>query len=128
MIEALLVDDEELARQRLRKLLAAFTDVNVIAEAEDGEEAMQKIAERRPGVVFLDIEMPGAGGLEIVRSLGSPRPRIVFCTGYDQYAVEAFELHAVDICSNLLPANAWNAPSTASASRRIRSGSPRSIA
>jgi len=96
MINALVVDDEALARRRLRKLLAGFPDVTVVDEAGDGEEAMQKIARHRPHVVFLDIEMPGAGGLEVARSLGAPRPRIVFCTGFDEYAVAAFELHAVD--------------------------------
>lgn len=96
MIDALVVDDEDLARQRLCKLLSAFRDLTVVDEARDGEEAMQKISCYRPQVVFLDIEMPGAGGLEVARSLASPRPRIVFCTGYDQYAIQAFELHAVD--------------------------------
>jgi two-component system LytT family response regulator len=96
MIRALLVDDEELARTRLRRLLAAFDDVAVVGEARDGEEALQRIVELRPQVVFLDIEMPGANGLEVVRSVAAPRPKIVFCTGYDQYAVEAFELHAAD--------------------------------
>lgn len=96
MIRVLLADDEELARQRLRKLLSAFEDVTVIGEVEDGQEAMQRIADERPDAIFLDIEMPGASGLEVAQSLASPRPRIVFCTGYDQYAVDAFELHALD--------------------------------
>ena len=100
MMKVLLVDDEDLARNRLRKLLAAFDDVIVAGEAEDGESAIQQIAELRPHVVFLDIKMPGADGLEVVRSLRSPRPKIVFCTAYDDYAVDAFELHAVDYLLN----------------------------
>ena len=96
MIRVLLVDDEELARDRLRRLLGSFADLSVVGEACDGEEALQKIAELRPDAVFLDVEMPGASGLEVVRSLGEPRPKVIFCTGYDQYAVDAFELHAAD--------------------------------
>jgi len=92
----LVVDDEELARNRLRKLLSACGDVTVVGEACDGEEAMQKIAKLQPQIVFLDIRMPGADGMEIARSLRSPRPKIVFCTAYDEYAVDAFEVHAVD--------------------------------
>ena len=90
------VTRRELARTRLRKLLAAYDDVAVVGEAGDGEEAIQQVAELRPDAVFLDIKMPGADGLEVVRSLGSRRPKIVFCTAFDEYAVEAFELHAVD--------------------------------
>jgi two-component system, LytTR family, response regulator len=96
MIRVLLVDDEELARDRLRRLLGSFADVSVVGEACDGEEALQKTVELRPDAVFLDVEMPGASGLEVVRSLGEPRPKVIFCTGYDQYAVDAFELHAAD--------------------------------
>ena len=95
-MNVLLADDEGLARTRLRKLLAAYDDVAVVGEAGDGEEAIQQVAELRPDAVFLDIKMPGADGLEVVRSLGSRRPKIVFCTAFDEYAVEAFELHAVD--------------------------------
>lgn len=95
-MNVLLADDEELARSRLRKLLAAYGDVAVVGEAGDGEEAIQQVAELRPDAVFLDIKMPGADGLEVVRSLRTPRPKIVFCTAYDEYAVEAFEVHAVE--------------------------------
>jgi two-component system LytT family response regulator len=96
MLKVLIVDDEPLALDRLRRLLGASSDVQVVGEAHDGEEALEKISALKPEVVFLDIEMPVATGLEVVRSLGSSRPKIVFCTSYDQYAVEAFELHAVD--------------------------------
>jgi two-component system, LytTR family, response regulator len=96
MMHVLVVDDEELARDRLRRLLEGCADVSIVGEARDGEEAIEKIVELRPHVVFLDIEMPGCNGLEVVRSLAAPRPKIVYCTGYDQYAVDAFELHAAD--------------------------------
>ncbi len=96
MVRALLVDDEQLARERLRQLLAAFDDVEVVGEAEDGEQAIEKILELSPDLVFLDIQMPGCSGMEVAASLPSPRPKIVFCTAFEEYAVDAFELHAVD--------------------------------
>jgi two-component system LytT family response regulator len=95
-IRALLVDDEQPARERLRRLLAEVADVEIVGEAEDGERAMDEIARLTPDVVFLDIQMPGCTGLEVAASLPSPRPHIVFCTAFDQYAVDAFELSAVD--------------------------------
>lgn len=96
MIRVLLVDDEPLARERLRQMLGGFADVEVVGEAADGEEAIERTVALRPEVVFLDVQMPGCSGVEVVRSLASPRPRVVFCTSFDEYAVEAFELHAID--------------------------------
>lgn len=96
MIRVLLVDDEQPARERLRQLLAAHGDVEVIGEAEDGVQAVERIAELGPDLVLLDIQMPGASGLDVAASLGHPRPSIVFCTAFDQYAVDAFELSATD--------------------------------
>jgi two-component system LytT family response regulator len=96
MIRTLLVDDEEPARDRLRQLLSATEDVEIVGEAEDGVQALERIQELTPDLVMLDIQMPGCSGLEVAASLGRPRPAIVFCTAYDQYAVDAFELHAVD--------------------------------
>ncbi|ANM32448.1 hypothetical protein ABI59_23120 [Acidobacteria bacterium Mor1] len=95
-MRVLLVDDEEPARERLRRLLAAVQDIEIVGEAEDGPQAVEQIAELEPDVVFLDIQMPGCSGLEVASSLSDPRPRIIFCTAYDQHAVDAFELHAVD--------------------------------
>ena len=96
MIRALLVDDEEPARLRLRSLLSEHPDLEIVGEAEDGEEALQKITEFRPDLVFLDIQMPGKTGLEVLAALPPPRPRIIFCTAFDQYAINAFEHNAVD--------------------------------
>ncbi len=96
MIRALLVDDEEPARDRLRSLLADFDDVQIVGEAGDGDEALRKVAQTRPDLVFLDIQMPGRSGMEVAASLPPPRPRIVFCTAFDQYAIDAFEHHALD--------------------------------
>jgi two-component system LytT family response regulator len=95
-VRALIVDDEELARQRLKRLLRAFPEVEVVGEAADGEEALAKIAELRPDLVFLDIQMPGCNGMEVALSLPSPAPKIIFCTAYDEYAIEAFEVNAAD--------------------------------
>lgn len=95
-IRALLVDDEELARSRLRKLLPEYSDFTVVGEAGDGEEALKKIREFEPDVVFLDIQMPGQSGMEVASNLPVPRPQLIFCTAFDKYALEAFENHAVD--------------------------------
>ena len=96
MIRAVLVDDEEPARDRLQILLGEIGDVRVVGVAGDAEEAQQKIAESRPNLVFLDIQMPGRSGMELVASLPPPRPRVIFCTAFDQYAIDAFEHDAVD--------------------------------
>lgn len=95
-ITALLVDDEPLARKRMRKLLRACEDVVVTGEAGGGEEALRFIAERRPQVVFLDVQMPRLDGFEVVRRIdASPRPLIVFVTAYERYALDAFRASAV---------------------------------
>lgn len=96
MLRVMIVDDEAPARARLRQMLAAHPGVEVVAEAETGVEAMEKTAEHRPDLLLLDIQMPGATGIDLAASLPEPRPFIVFCTAYDQHAVDAFELHAVD--------------------------------
>jgi len=95
-IRALLVDDEEPARCRLRALLDEFPDIEVVGEAADGEEALLRIREHVPQLVFIDIQMPGRTGLEVAAALEPPRPSVIFCTAYDKYAVDAFEHHAVD--------------------------------
>src|SRR5687768_15501931 len=96
MIRTLLVDDEQPARERLKQLLAAHPDVEVVGEADDGVQAIERIAELTPDLVLLDIQMPGASGLDVAGSLGHPRPAVIFCTAFDQYAVDAFELSALD--------------------------------
>lgn len=96
MIRTLVVDDEQPARERLKQLLTAHADVEVIGEAGDGVEAAEKIAELSPDLILLDIQMPGASGLDVAASLGKPRPAVIFCTAFDQYAVDAFELSALD--------------------------------
>jgi sigma-B regulation protein RsbU (phosphoserine phosphatase) len=96
VIEAFLVDDEEPARERLRRLLSELEGIRVVGEAADGEEALREIPRCRPDLVFLDIQMPGRSGMEVASALPPPRPRVIFCTAFDQYAIQAFEQHAVD--------------------------------
>ena len=96
MIRTVLIDDEQPARERLKQLLAAHPDVSIVGEAEDGVSAAETISELTPDLVFLDIQMPGASGLDVAASLGQPRPVVIFCTAFDQYAVDAFELSALD--------------------------------
>ena len=95
MIRALLVDDEQPARDRMRALLSGLP-VEVAGEAGDGQDALALTEVVAPDVVFLDIQMPGLSGLDVAARLPAPRPRVVFCTAFDQFAVDAFEHHAVD--------------------------------
>ncbi len=94
-MNALLVDDERLARAELRRLLAAHPDVQVVAEAATADEAVRAIETRRPDLVLLDIELAGATGFSVLEKLDWV-PAVVFVTAYDQYAVRAFEVSAFD--------------------------------
>lgn len=96
-MKLLIVDDEQHARERLRRLLAEIEDCDVIAEATNAEEALAQCTSAQPDVVLLDVRMPGASGLEIARHLDTLEdpPAVIFTTAYDQYAVEAFETEAI---------------------------------
>jgi two-component system LytT family response regulator len=94
-MKALIVDDEPLARRELRRLLAAFPSVEVVGEAGNIDEARERIEAASPDVVFLDIQMPGGTGFDLLVQLDRV-PRIVFTTAYDQYAVKAFDVNALD--------------------------------
>lgn len=118
MIRTVLIDDEQPARERLKQLLSAHPDIEVVGEAGDGIEAAEQIAELTPDLVLLDIQMPGASGLDVAASLGRPRPALIFCTAFDQYAVDAFELSALDYL--LKPVNRAR---LAAALDRVRSAS-----
>jgi two-component system response regulator AlgR len=93
-----IADDEPLARDRLRALLAEQPGIEVVAEAEDGESALHACADLKPDLVLLDIAMPGIDGLEAARHLAAfePRPAVVFCTAYDAHALSAFDAQAID--------------------------------
>lgn len=95
MIRVLLADDEDLARLSVRTALARYAGLEIVGEAANGVEALQQIEDLRPDAVFLDIEMPGMNGLDVVRNLAAP-PHILFVTAYDHYAVAAFEANAID--------------------------------
>ena len=96
-IRALIVDDEPLARQRLRMLLAPEDWLEVVGDAADGTSAVNAIQKLRPDLVFLDVEMPGANGFDVIDAIGADKmPFVVFVTAYDKYAIRAFDVHAVD--------------------------------
>jgi two-component system LytT family response regulator len=96
-IKALIVDDERLARQKLKTLQARQSDVEVVGEAATGDEAAALIRERHPELLFLDIQMPGMDGFELLREVGAGAvPHVIFVTAYDRYAVAAFDVQAVD--------------------------------
>jgi two-component system LytT family response regulator len=91
------VDDEPLARERLHELLDEAPGVTVADDAEDGPEAVDAIREQAPDLVFLDVQMPGMSGIDVIEEIGQDRmPVTVFVTAYDQYAIKAFDLAAVD--------------------------------
>jgi two-component system LytT family response regulator len=96
-LEVLIADDEPLARQRLEDLLRHHADVDIVGEAEDGDAAVEAIRRLKPDLVFLDIQMPGRTGLDVVATIGPEHmPATVFVTAYDQHALRAFEVAAVD--------------------------------
>ena len=94
-MRTLIVDDEALARERLKRYLANLEGVEVIGEAKDGVQAVEMIEAQSPELVLLDIQMPGLDGFGVVEALEDP-PAIIFVTAYDQYAIRAFEVHALD--------------------------------
>jgi two-component system, LytTR family, response regulator len=96
-IRALIVDDEALARGRLRKLLAQAADLEILGECSNGPEAITFIRAQRPDLVFLDVQMPEVSGFDVLRALPEETwPAVVFVTAHDQHAIEAFEVHALD--------------------------------
>ncbi|MBV9880287.1 MAG: response regulator transcription factor [Gemmatirosa sp.] len=96
-IRVVVADDEPLARRGVCQLLAAHDDVTVVAEACDGVEAVHAVRAHRPDLLFLDVQMPGLDGFGVLRELGAAAvPSVIFVTAYDQFAVRAFEAHALD--------------------------------
>lgn len=94
-IRTLVVDDEKLARERLKGFLSAIKDVEVVGEAEDGKETISLVEKEQPDLIFLDVEMPGQNGVSVYKSLEDP-PHVIFATAYDSHAIEAFEVDATD--------------------------------
>jgi two-component system LytT family response regulator len=95
-MKALLIDDERLARNELRRLLAAFPEIEVAGEAAQTKQAREQMALIKPDLLFLDVQMPGETGIEFLESLEPPVPNVIFTTAYDEFAVKAFELNALD--------------------------------
>ena len=94
-MKALIVDDKRLARTELKRLLTPFKDVKVVGEAVNAEDALEKIQQLKPDLLFLDIQMPGKTGFEMLEELDSV-PTVIFTTAYDEYALKAFEYNALD--------------------------------
>ena len=96
-IRTLVVDDETLARERVLTLLQQEVDVEVVGECSDGGQAVAAIQEQSPDLVFLDVQMPGCDGFEVLKHISPERmPSVIFVTAYDEYALRAFEVHALD--------------------------------
>ena len=96
-LNLLIVDDEPLIRKGLRNALSVISDLEIIGECSSGEEAIQVISAEKPDLVLLDIRMPDCSGLDVVRKIGPAQmPPVIFITAYDDYAVNAFELNAID--------------------------------
>ena len=94
-MKALIIDDERLARVELRRLLSPFKEINIVGEAINADDAISKINELNPDLIFLDIQMPGKNGFELLEELDSV-PIVIFTTAYDEYALKAFEYNAMD--------------------------------
>lgn len=96
-IKTLIVDDEPLARDRVKRFLRDEYDISVIGECGNGKQAVEAIRQKKPDLVFLDIQMPEKNGFEVVKSLDEDEmPAVIFVTAYDQYALQAFDVHALD--------------------------------
>src|SRR6188768_3026959 len=95
-MKAVLIDDERLARSELRRLLAVFPDITIAGEAANAKQAREQLATLKPDLIFLDVQMPGETGMQLLESLEPPIPYVIFTTAYDEFAVKAFELNALD--------------------------------
>src|SRR5713101_1366282 len=98
-LSAVIIDDEQLARDELSYLLKSVEDVNIVAQGRNGLEAVTLIKDHSPDLVFLDVQMPGLDGFGVIKKLLDKKialPQIIFATAFDQYAVKAFEVNAVD--------------------------------
>tara|TARA_B100000902_G_scaffold393363_1_gene447456 strand:- start:42 stop:776 length:735 start_codon:yes stop_codon:yes gene_type:complete len=96
MIRTVIVDDERLARQEIKRLLESFSEIEVIAESGVVDEALDIIEKEKPDLLLLDIQMPGKTGFELLDELNGPAPEVIFITAYDEYALQAFEVNALD--------------------------------
>ncbi|SEI41221.1 two component transcriptional regulator, LytTR family [Dyadobacter sp. SG02] len=95
-MRTLIVDDERLARNELKRLLEPYTKIEIVGEAANAEEALKLIEEQQPELLFLDIQMPGKNGFELLSSIEGKTPEVIFTTAFDEYAIKAFEFNALD--------------------------------
>ena len=95
MLKVILIDDERLARNELRRMLTEFSDVEIIGEAANASEGIEKIEALNPDLIFLDIQMPGKSGFDMLSQL-EKAPHVIFVTAYDEYALKAFDVNALD--------------------------------
>ncbi len=95
-IKTIIIDDEPLARSRIRKLLLQAEEISLVAECKNGKEAIQQIKAQEPDLIFLDIQMPDFNGFEVVKSIKNFQPFIIFVTAFDEYALKAFDVKATD--------------------------------
>jgi two-component system LytT family response regulator len=96
-IRAIIADDEPLARRGIRQLLGSHSDIVVVAEARNGRETVRALVELKPDLLFLDVQMPDLDGFDVLREIGAKHmPAVIFVTAYDEFAVRAFEAHALD--------------------------------
>jgi two-component system LytT family response regulator len=94
-IKTIIIDDERLAREELKSLLTDFIEIEIIDEAQNGEEGIEKIKQQKPDLIFLDVSMPGMTGFEMLKQLDDV-PQVIFVTAFDEHALKAFELQAID--------------------------------
>ncbi|MBA4251908.1 MAG: DNA-binding response regulator [Chlorobiaceae bacterium] len=94
-MKSIIIDDERLARSELKRLLAPIKEIDVIAEAVNVDDAIEKITQLKPDLIFLDIQMPGKNGFDLLAQLDNV-PKVIFTTAYDEYALKAFEVNALD--------------------------------
>ena len=123
-LTVLIVDDEPLAREGLRMLLADDPEIAAVQDAKNGREAVQRVREGRPDLVFLDVQMPEMDGFSVIREIGPEQmPAVVFVTAHDQYAIRAFEINAIDYLLKPVTGERF-AQSLARAKVRLRSSEP----
>jgi len=104
-LRSIIVDDEPLARRLLRSMLSDLQDIDLVAECKNGSEAIAAVRDHEPDLMFLDVKMPGHSGFDVVKELQSDvMPMVIFCTAFQRYAIDAFDIHAVDYL--LKPINA----------------------
>jgi two-component system, LytTR family, response regulator len=121
-MRALIVEDERLARNELRRMLQGFSDIEIVGEAQDVDEAVERIKRLHPDLVFLDVQIPGGDGFEVLERLDSV-PLVIFTTAYDKYALKAFEVSALDyLVKPIVPARLASA--IAKVTAPARAGTP----